>query len=198
MDLIALYRTEGFHFQKEMKKALISYASGQKYEIQVPKGGQVRKGYVPKIMQMHISIGNTDEEKEAVALLQEAKIGLKNSFLKALFRSCLPVVSLNSYMDGDGLVMKKEDPFDLPDISDERIAEIFGDETEEEAAPTDAPEGTEASVEPDKKRQKQPDRETDRKPDNPGRQEPPVETENRTAEPDDFDSLFDDLKSLTR
>lgn len=56
MDLVGLYRTKDFKFQRHMKNALKAYAEGKDYRINHPGDEDIRKGYVPKIVQMRTNL----------------------------------------------------------------------------------------------------------------------------------------------
>ena len=106
MDLIHIYRLDGFRFANEMKKVLVSYANGTIYTPDFPETIP-ESGYVPKYHQTHFLLNDKDpKQKEAIDLLLHLKKGLRNSFLKALFRSCLAYLPLESFLDGDGMIMR--------------------------------------------------------------------------------------------
>lgn len=118
MDLINLYRTPGFQFQKVMKRILIAAATGTTYQLAAEPSAP-EPGYVPKSVPMHFSLDpSIPEEQKAIALLENTKYGLRNSYLKALLRSSLPYIPLTSFMQGDGLVMKFGGAASLGTISD--------------------------------------------------------------------------------
>lgn len=103
MDLIALYRSEDFNFTKELKKALIAYANDLPYT-PPPFEDTFAAGYVGTSVTFHISFSPTNaEQKKVLDLLGDIKYGYGNSFVKALFRSYLPVLPLSAYSKNNGL-----------------------------------------------------------------------------------------------
>ena len=109
LDLAGLYKTEGFRFQHEMKRVLVSYATGEPYTVNCP-AGCVPAGYVPKIMPMRVNLNpQKPEERAVIDMLHSIKKGMRNSFLKALFRSRLNRIPLQSYGMGDGLILSMDD-----------------------------------------------------------------------------------------
>lgn len=112
MDLINLYRRKHFNFKKEMKNALVAYASGRIYEIVLPDE-EPEGGYVPKVISIQLSL-NPQKEDEAnlITLINNAKNGFKNSFLKTIFRASLPTLPLSSFGINSGFKVKKLDVFD--------------------------------------------------------------------------------------
>jgi hypothetical protein len=113
MDLVHLYRMDGFRFTTELKKVLVACANGQVYMPQIPDGTP-RDGYVPKFHQSHFTLNEKDPaQKEAAKLLGELKKGMRNSFLKALFRTSLPYLPLASFAEGDGMVIRRASAWEL-------------------------------------------------------------------------------------
>lgn len=103
MDLIALYRSEDFNFTKELKKALIAYANDLPYT-PPPFEDTFAAGYIGTSVTFHISLSPTNaEQKKVLDLLGDVKYGYGNSFVKALFRSYLPVLPLSAYSKNNGL-----------------------------------------------------------------------------------------------
>lgn len=107
MDLVALYRTEGFSFQKTMKEALRAFASRQDYHIKRPKDAEIKPGYVPKLIQMHIKL-DPQKDADSVKALSYIRYGYRSSFLKALFRKCLTSEPLDAYRNRDDLIFDAE------------------------------------------------------------------------------------------
>lgn len=113
LDLIHLYRVPGFPFQKKMKEALLSFCNGKAVQIDVPPE-EPKRGYVPSCVRIHFSLNaKNPEEKEALSVLNEVKYGYRNSFLKAIFRSCLSYIPVDSFAEGDGLRMKKRSVLEM-------------------------------------------------------------------------------------
>lgn len=107
MDLVALYRTEGFRFQKTMKEAVRAFAANADFHIKRPKDAPIEEGYVPKIVQMHIML-DPKKDREAIKILKEIRYGYRSSFLKALFRKYLTTEPLDAYRDRDDLIFDAE------------------------------------------------------------------------------------------
>lgn len=127
MDLIHMYRQDSFRFASEMKKVLISYVNGQIYSPVIPEG-EPSGGYIPKYHQTHFLLNDKDpKQKEAIDLLYSLKKGMRNSFLKALFRSCLSYLPLDSFVDGDGMVMRKATIEDIDRLM--RTNDVQSDQT---------------------------------------------------------------------
>lgn len=115
MDLINLYYRPHFKFQREIKRALVSYASGRVSEIVLPDENP-EDGYIAKSILMHISLNpSKPEEAEAIALLSQVKKGFRNAFIKTIFRISLPSIPLTSFMNDSGFRMKRVSIFDTPE-----------------------------------------------------------------------------------
>lgn len=107
MDLIAFYRTNGFKFSTVMKEALRAYARKENYCIKLSKDSQMRDGYVPRSVQLHIAI-DSKKDKDIVDMLSQMRVGYRNSFLKALFRKYATTEPLDVYKDRDDLIFDEE------------------------------------------------------------------------------------------
>ena len=109
LDLIGLCKTDRSLFRRELKNALLAYVTGQPYQIIWP-ADIMPEGYVSKVTSMHIVLKESDPaEKAAIDMLSTLKKGMRNSFLKALFRSYLSSIPLSSYTAGDSLILTKEE-----------------------------------------------------------------------------------------
>lgn len=127
MDLIALYRSEDFNFTKELKKALIAYANDLPYT-PPPFEDTLTAGYVGTSITFHISLSPTDEkQKRVLDLLDDIRYGYGNSFVKALFRSYLPVLPLSAFSKNNGIVTSRQGTV-MPRLS--RPASVIQPETE--------------------------------------------------------------------
>ena len=107
MDLVALYRTPGFKFQKVMREAVKAYAAKKDYHIVRPKGAGIKSGYIPKMVQMHIKL-DPKEDHDAIKLLASIRYGYRSSFLKALFRKYMTTEPLDAYRKRDDLIFDAE------------------------------------------------------------------------------------------
>ena len=110
MDLVGLYRTKDFKFQRHMKNALKAYAEGKDYRINHPGDEDIRKGYVPKIVQMHIYL-TTEQDADAISVLKTIREGYRGAFLKALFRKYLNNEPLAAYKDRKDLIFNAEEDY---------------------------------------------------------------------------------------
>lgn len=110
MDLVGLYRTKDFKFQRHMKNALKAYAEGKDYCIHHPGDKDIRKGYVPKIVQMHIYL-TPEQDESAISVLQTIRDGYRGAFLKALFRKYLNNEPLAAYKDRKDLIFNAEEDY---------------------------------------------------------------------------------------
>ena len=110
MDLVGLYRTKDFKFQRHMKNALKAYAEGKDYRINHPGDEDIRKGYVPKIVQMHIYL-TQEQDASAISVLQTIRDGYRGAFLKALFRKYLNNEPLSAYRDRKDLIFNAEEDY---------------------------------------------------------------------------------------
>jgi len=109
MDLIALYRTDEYKFAREMKKVLIAYANGEIYEPKTLEAIDFAASYVPTSITFHISLDEKkEEEAKVIKLLSCMRTGYRNSFAKAVFRSCIPYLPLVAFAKDNGLIMKKD------------------------------------------------------------------------------------------
>lgn len=108
MDLMSIYRNKSYHIAKEIKKALIAYASEKEYVPQEVCIADEAEGYVPTSVVVHISLSEKKEdERKALELLSHIKYGYRCSFIKAVFRSFLPYLPLLAYSDDSGFVMAR-------------------------------------------------------------------------------------------
>lgn len=108
MDLIILYRDKNFNFTRELKKALIAYANDLPYT-PPPFEDTLTAGYVGTSVTFHISLSPTDEkQKKVLDLLSDIRYGYGNSFVKALFRSYLPVLPLSAFSKNNGIVTSRQ------------------------------------------------------------------------------------------
>ena len=108
MDLIVLYRDKNFNFTRELKKALIAYANDLPYT-PPPFEDTLTAGYVGTSVTFHISLSPTDEkQKRVLDLLSDIRYGYGNSFVKALFRSYLPVLPLSAFSKNNGIVTSRQ------------------------------------------------------------------------------------------
>ena len=110
MDLVGLYRTKDFKFQRHMKNALKAYAEGKDYRINHPGDEDIRKGYVPKIVQMHIYL-TVEQDADAISALKTIREGYSGAFLKALFRKYLNNEPLEAYKDRKDLIFNAEEDY---------------------------------------------------------------------------------------
>lgn len=110
MDLVGLYRTKDFKFQRHMKNALKAYAEGKDYRINHPGDEDIRKGYVPKIVQMHIYL-TVEQDADAISALKTIREGYRGAFLKALFRKYLNNEPLEAYKDRKDLIFNAEEDY---------------------------------------------------------------------------------------
>ena len=108
MDLVGLYRTKDFKFQMHMKNALRAYAQNKTYRIEHPGDEDIRKGYVPKIVQIHIYL-NPGKDGDSISMLKTIRTGYRGAFLKALFRKYLNDEFLDAYKDRKDLIFNAEE-----------------------------------------------------------------------------------------
>lgn len=107
MDLIALYRNKDFNFTKELKAILIAYANNYPYT-PPPFEDEFTEGYVGCSITFHISLSpKKAEEKKVLDLLNDIKYGYGNSFIKALFRSYMPLLPLSAFSKNNGFVTSR-------------------------------------------------------------------------------------------
>ena len=127
MDLIVLYRDKNFNFTRELKKALIAYANDLPYT-PPPFEDTLTAGYVGTSVTFHIALSPTDEkQKRVLDLLSDIRYGYGNSFVKALFRSYLPVLPLSAFSKNNGIVTSRQNMV-MPRLS--RPASVIQPETE--------------------------------------------------------------------
>lgn len=108
MDLMSIYRNKSYHIAKEIKKALIAYATDAVYVPPEVDANNEIDGYVPTSVIVHITLSEKkDDERKALELLSHIKRGYRCSFIKAVFRSFLPYLPLLAYSDDSGFVMAK-------------------------------------------------------------------------------------------
>ena len=112
MDLINIYRRDGFKFQKEVKKAIVEYANGRIYQLTIPDNLPIKSGYIAKSIPMHLTLNpNNEEELKAVNMLMNTRKGFRCQLIKAIFRISIQTLPLSSFNKGssDGFVFKRPD-----------------------------------------------------------------------------------------
>lgn len=112
MDLMSLYRNKSYHLAKEIKKALVAYATGAHYNPKEIDFNNKIEGYVPTSVMFHINLSETNPlDQEVIDLLTHIKNGYRCSFIKAVFRSSCLYLPLLAYSDDSGFIMKKTSVF---------------------------------------------------------------------------------------
>lgn len=123
MDLINIYRRDGFKFQKEVKKAIVEYANGRIYQLTIPDNLPIKSGYIAKSIPMHLTLNpNNEEELKAVNMLMNTRKGFRCQLIKAIFRISLQTLPISSFNKGssDGFVFKRPD---IDEVMQESLAE---------------------------------------------------------------------------
>ena len=110
MDLVGLYKTEGFKFQKQVKAALKAYVRNETYKIEQPKNPVIKKGYVAKVTLLHIYLDNK-EDADVINTLNTIRVGYKNAFLKAIVRKYLDYEPLDAYKNRNDLIFNMEEDY---------------------------------------------------------------------------------------
>lgn len=110
MDLVGLYKTEGFKFQKQVKAALKAYVRNEAYKIVQPKNPVIKKGYVAKVTLLHIYLDNK-EDADVINTLNTIRVGYKNAFLKAVVRKYLDYEPLDAYKNRNDLIFNMEEDY---------------------------------------------------------------------------------------
>lgn len=110
MDLVGLYKTEGFKFQRQVKAALKAYVRNETYKIEQPKNPVIKKGYVAKVTLLHIYLDNK-EDADVINTLNTIRVGYKNAFLKAIVRKYLDYEPLDAYKNRNDLIFNMEEDY---------------------------------------------------------------------------------------
>ena len=106
LDLIALYRTEGFKFQKEMAACARAAASGKTHEVTLPKG-EPGKGYVKRNYMISLGFDRV-RDADVLRMLENIKPGMRCPYLKALMRTCISGARLSIYNEGNGIYISED------------------------------------------------------------------------------------------
>lgn len=109
LDLITLYRANGFSFSKEVRNILVAYVNREPYEPPEIDYEDVDIGYLPTTIQYHLTLDPSDpREKAALDMLHdEIKYGYVNSFIKALVRAYIPRIPFIGYGVANGFVTRR-------------------------------------------------------------------------------------------
>lgn len=108
LDLITLYRADGFSFSKEVRNILVAYVNQEPYEPPEISYEDVDLGYVPTTIQYHLTLNPDDPREQAVLdmLHDEIKYGYANAFVKALIRAYIPHIPFIGYGVANGFVTR--------------------------------------------------------------------------------------------
>lgn len=108
LDLITLYRADGFSFSKEVRNILVAYVNQEPYEPPGISYEDVDLGYVPTTIQYHLTLNPDDPREQAVIdmLHNEIKYGYANAFVKALIRAYIPRIPFIGYGVANGFVTR--------------------------------------------------------------------------------------------
>lgn len=108
LDLITLYRADGFSFSKEVRNILVAYVNQEPYEPPEISYEDVDLGYVPTTIQYHLTLNPDDPREQAVIdmLHDEIKYGYANAFVKALIRAYIPRIPFIGYGVANGFVTR--------------------------------------------------------------------------------------------
>ena len=99
LDIIALAEAKGFSVSNAMKQTLKYYAAGKRYLVEIPTltehldSEKYVKGFYVELDDV--------EDRQAVEFIRSIPDGLRNSFMKNIFRASFEVCPLSLYM-GDG------------------------------------------------------------------------------------------------
>lgn len=99
LDIIALAEAPGFSVANAMKQTLIYYAQGKRYLVEIPNLTEhlVNEQYVKGF---YVELDDVADAK-AVEFIKSIPEGLRNSFMKNIFRASFEVCPMSLYM-GDG------------------------------------------------------------------------------------------------
>jgi hypothetical protein len=108
LDLITLYRADGFSFSKEVRNILVAYVNQEPYEPPEISYEDVDLGYVPTTIQYHLTLNPDDPREQAVLdmLHNEIKYGYANAFVKVLIRAYIPRIPFIGYGVANGFVTR--------------------------------------------------------------------------------------------
>lgn len=99
LDIIALTEAPGFSVANAMKQTLIYYAKGMRYLVEIPtltehlNSEKYVKGFYVELDDV--------ADAQAVALIKSVPEGLRNSFMKSIFRASFEVAPVSLHL-GDG------------------------------------------------------------------------------------------------
>jgi hypothetical protein len=99
LDIIALSEAPNFSVSNAMKQTLIYYAKGKRYLVEIPSltDHLVNEQYVKGF---YVELDDV-VDAEAIKFIKSIPEGLRNSFMKNIFRASFEVSPLSLYM-GDG------------------------------------------------------------------------------------------------
>ena len=100
LDIIALSNTRGFSVPNAMKQTLKYYAAGKRYLVEIPtlvdklESDQYAKGFYVELDEV--------EDAQAIAFIKSIPDGLRNAFMKNIFRASFEVCPMSLYMEEGG------------------------------------------------------------------------------------------------
>lgn len=100
LDIIALMEAPGFSVANAMKQTLKYYAAGKRYLIEIPNltSELISEKYVKGF---YVELDDI-KDAQAVEFIKSIPDGLRNSFMKNIFRASFEVCPLSLYMGEDG------------------------------------------------------------------------------------------------
>ena len=100
LDIIALTEVKGFSVANAMKQTLIYYANGKRYLIEIPVLTEHLEDEKKYVKGFYVELDDVTDAK-AIEFIKSIPEGLRNSFMKNIFRASFEVCPLSLYM-GDG------------------------------------------------------------------------------------------------
>lgn len=117
LDLLEIKNRDGFEMEKQIKKVLAAYASGQSYNIKLPEKTIVKN--LPADCRIQIKLSQKDQK--IIDFVKEIRPGVRNSAIKMIFRSYLPCINIRPYfISEDANCLIKKNVEDQPQVRPEK------------------------------------------------------------------------------
>lgn len=101
LDIIALTEVKGFSVANAMKQTLIYYANGKRYLIEIPVLTEKLEDEKKYVKGFYVELDDVTDAK-AIEFIKSIPEGLRNSFMKNIFRASFEVCPLSLYMESGG------------------------------------------------------------------------------------------------
>lgn len=136
LDLLEIKNREGFEMEKQIKKILAAYASGQSYYIELPEKTIVKN--LPADCRIQIKLSQKDQN--IIDFVKKIRPGVRNSAIKMIFRSYLPCINIRPYfISEDANFIKKNEKDQPQERPEKKVTAIKETTTKKDETPKKEP-----------------------------------------------------------